>query len=161
MAWEGLIALFFFVSVGPVGVLAQNTSLTRSPPYDTAEETESKIYDLSVWALMNTADLNHPANDTKEYMDKVVAILERRPPRPTSLEDYESVLTNNADATRKGEWLADAFLKLGLNGKQTSRTAIGGDTEIAVYEWTNADGSNVVGVFANRRLISKRQSGLQ
>jgi hypothetical protein len=154
------VMLFSFLAGSPA-VGAQNKAESPSPSaYDTAEETEDKIYDLSLWVLENLVDLHRPPNDTKEYMDKVVAILERRPPRPVTFDDYQLLATTNADATGKGEWVADVFLKLGLSGKQTSRTTIGGDAEISVYEWKNADGSRIVATFANRRLIAKTQSGL-
>jgi hypothetical protein len=138
-----------------------SVSIVSAQTYDTPDETESKVYDLSVWALTNNADATRPVNDTQEYMNRVRAIIEKRMPRQISFEDFLSISTENVDATRKGEWLADVFLKLGPGGKQTSRSVIGGDAEISVYEWKNADGSKIVAMFANRRLIKKEQTGLK
>src|SRR4029078_12161406 len=114
--------------MGPPDIAAQSRAGGEKPQtYDTAQETEDKLFDLCMWVPDHqTSDVRNPPNASKAYMDQVMAILERRAPKPMTLDDYLSVATNNVDVTQKGDWLADVFLKLGLGGKETSRTRIGG-----------------------------------
>jgi hypothetical protein len=144
---------------------AQNPPAPKTAAYDTPEQTKKKLFDLAVWSTDaqvagHERDKNFYIYDTKEYADRVVAIVQKRQPRPISYDDYTSLETSGSDITELGEWFWSVVLKLGLKFQEMSRTSIG-PVETVIYQWKNPDGSNVVGTFQNHRLVSKAQRGLK
>ncbi len=136
-----------------------------APAYDTPEQTKQKEHDLAVWTV-NTQIAGHQRDPTfyvyvtKEYMEKVVAILQKRKPRPITYEDYENLETTDSDVSGQGQWFSETVLHLGLHYREMSRTSTD-SIDLVTYRWQNPDGSSVVATFRNQRLVSKTQNGLK
>jgi hypothetical protein len=158
-------ALVFLVTlaVSGAGFGTDQTAPARTTTprsYDTPEQTQKKIIELAKWALAHPRDADRPVYQSKEYWNRVVAIVEAREPRPISYVDYKALETGSAYIPGKGEWFATVVLQLGLRYQERSRTSLEGD-EIVVYQWMNEDGSNVAATFRDDRLVSKTQIGLK
>ncbi len=165
------LTVVFMLVAGSLSYVAAQTKPAKpsakraTQTYDTQERTEKKICDLAVWSLEaqvagRERDSSYLVYETNEYMEKVVAILQKRRPQPIGYEDYQSLETSGSDITDKGEWFANVVLNLGLKFREVSRTS-SGPIETIIYEWKNANGSHVVGTFQNRRLVGKAQTGLK
>jgi hypothetical protein len=129
--------------------------------YDTPQETEKKLYDLSVWTIQQQRiRSDRPIFDSVEYLQRVIEILDNRRPKTITLADFQSLDPNETDEFGRGPWLNVVILKLGLKYKEMSRTDEGG-ADIVVYRWTNPNGSTLDATFRNRRLVNTSQSGLK
>jgi hypothetical protein len=129
--------------------------------YDTKEQTKRKEFDLAVWAINaqvagRATDAHFVVHETAEYMARVIAIVQSRRPHQISYSTYESLAINGND----GESFADTVMKLGMSVQEVRRRSVG-SIETLMYQWTNADGSHVLAIFQNQRLVSKAQTGLE
>jgi hypothetical protein len=128
---------------------------TKNGTYDTPAQRKAKISALYLWAYNNSSK-ERPAWGRQEYVAKVLDIVERWRPHRITYEMYEHLTTDDEDGTA----VSDALLTFGSVPTELSRVS-SGDTELVVYQWSNSDGSNVIGTFRDRRLVGKAQSGLR
>jgi hypothetical protein len=165
-AWLVLLACCVLAAPSITDARQRGRGQSTSPQqptrrYDSPEQTEKKLYDLSVWTIeQQNVRRDRSIFDTVEYLQRVIEILDSRRPKPITLADYQSLDPIEVDSFGRGAWLNVVILKLGLGYKELSRSDEGG-LDTVVYRWTNPNGSTLDATFQNRRLASKSQSGLK
>lgn len=76
------------------------------------------------------------------------------------LRDQQVVSLQEYKKMKTGMSYSDVYDILDGPGQERSSSNIGGIVTIS-YQWSNEDGSNVLAIFQNDRLVQKAQAGLQ
>jgi hypothetical protein len=151
-----LTALAATAAQGQTPPRGEETSATdRASPYDTPPQTEAKRAALAQWATRHSSK-ERPAAGRKEYAARALEILKGLPPHRITYDMYTRLATDDQHVN----FLPNAWLTFGNLPDEISRTLRPGQ-EVVVYQWKNADGSNVLGTFRNGHLVSKAQAGLR
>ena len=80
--------------------------------------------------------------------------------RATARIDARSVTADEYRQLSTGTTYREAVAIIGFRGEELSRVDLAGTTTI-MYQWMNADGSNMNAMFQNDQLVQKAQFGLR
>ncbi len=97
--------------------------------------------------------------------ERVAAELQNPSSKSPALEAFDRIGLSQYRRLTGGMRYTEVCAIFGRMGTEVAHNSVAGIRDITVdttsYYWTNSDGSNVVAVFQNSKLISKAQAGLR